>query len=141
MAQQQNFKPGSKERQMRYFSESFKKDRVRQLERNQTTIGEISREFEVTRTAVYKWLYQYSSMKKRGIRQVVEPLSDAAKVKHLKERIKELEQLVGQKQIEIEFRDKQIEIAEEIYGVEIKKKPGSKPSNGSGSTAKNTRGK
>ena len=56
----------------------------------------------------------------------------------LQEQIKELERALGQKQIKIDFLEKQIEIAEETYQVDIKKKLNSKRSTGTGSTGKNT---
>jgi transposase len=68
-------------------------------------------------------------------------MSDAQKIKELRAKIQELERLVGQKQFEIEFKEKMIEIAEQMYSIDIKKKLGSKLSNGSGSTAKDTGGK
>jgi transposase len=68
-------------------------------------------------------------------------MSDAHKIKELKKKIEELERLVGQKQIQLEFKDKMIEIAEEMYKVDIKKKLGSQLSSGSGSTEENTDGK
>ena len=68
-------------------------------------------------------------------------MSDAHKIKELKKKIEELERLVGQKQIQLEFKDKMIEIAEEMYKVDIKKKLGSQLSSGSGSTEGNTDGK
>jgi hypothetical protein len=42
--------------------------------------------------------------------------------------------LVGQKQVLLEFKDKMIEIAEQTYGVDIKKKVGSSLSSGTTST-------
>lgn len=132
-------KEGSvKDRQKRYFSESFKKQKVRDLEKNLTTVSMISREYSVTRSAIYKWIYKYSPHRKRGVRMIVEPMSEAKKVEELRKRIKELEQMVGQKQIQVEFMQKMIELAEEDYQIEIKKKSGSKPSSGSGLTGKNT---
>jgi hypothetical protein len=68
-------------------------------------------------------------------------MSDARKIEELRKRIKELEQLIGQKQIQIEFKEKMIELAEQMYQVDIKKKLGSKLSSGSGSTEKPTDGK
>ena len=67
-------------------------------------------------------------------------MSDTKKIKHLKDKIKELEQLIGQKQIQLEFKDKMIELAEKQYGIDIKKKPSSMPSGGSGKSGKNTSG-
>ena len=59
-------------RQLRYFSEGFKKQKVREIEQNLCKVRDICKEYEVSRAAVYKWIYKYSAMKKRGIKQVVE---------------------------------------------------------------------
>jgi transposase len=124
----------------RYFSESFRQGKVREIERNLTTVAGVCRDYEVSRSAVYKWIYKYSLYRKRQIRQIIEPMSDSQKIKDLQAKIKELEQLVGQKQIQLEFKDKMIEIAEEMYRVDIKKKLGSKLSSGLGKTEKDTPG-
>jgi transposase len=127
-----------RQRKFRYFSESFKKKKVEEIEKNLVTISEICKEYLVSRTSVYKWLYKYSFMRKKQERQVVELKSDTKKIKHLKARIKELEQIVGQKQILIDFKEKMIELAEEQYGIDIKKKYGSKVLSGSGQIEENT---
>jgi transposase-like protein len=124
----------------RYFSEGFRQGRVKEIERNLTTVAAVCREYEVSRSAVYKWIYKYSFFRKRQIRQIIEPMSDTQKIKELQAKIKELERLVGQKQIQLEFKDKMIEIAEEMYHVDIKKKLGSKLSGGSATTARDTPG-
>lgn len=141
MAKPQDFSKEVSQRVNRYFSDSFKRKKVREIERNLTTVSEVSKEYEVSTTAVYKWLDKYSRDRKRGVKQVVELMSDTRKIQDLKAKIRELEQLVGQKQFEIEFKNKMIDIAEEMYDIDIKKKLGSKPSPGSGSTGKNTGGK
>jgi transposase-like protein len=130
-----------KERNNRYFSEEFKRQKVRELEKNLVNIAELCREYQVSRTSVYKWLYKYSKMIKKGEKQVVERKSDTRKIQELRERIEELERAVGQKQMIIDFKDKMIELAEETYGIDIKKKLKSKLSSGSGSTATDTLGK
>jgi transposase len=141
MAKPMAFRIKPTKRQVRFFSESFRKAKVREIERNLTTVIEVSREYEVSTTAVYKWLYKYSTLRARQLRQIVEPMSDAHKIKELRKKIEELERLVGQKQIQLEFKEKMIELAEEMYRVDIKKKLGSQLSSGSGSTEKNTDGK
>ena len=124
----------------RYFSEDFKKKKVRELERNISSVPDICNTYSVSRTSVYKWIYKYSVMAKKQVKQVVEAKSDTQKIKALQERIKELERIVGQKQLLLEFKDKMIEIAEATYGVDIKKKVGSRLSSGTtlteGSTGK-----
>ena len=141
MAKLQDFSKKASQRVNRYFSESFKRKKVQEIEKNLVTVAEISKEYEVSTTAIYKWLDKYSRNRKRGVKQVVELMSDTRKIQDLKAKIRELEQLVGQKQFEIEFKNKMIDIAEEMYDIDIKKKLGSKPLPGSGSTGKNTGGK
>jgi transposase len=125
-------------RQNRYFSNDIKKKIVRDLEKNLITVTDVHKTYQVSRSSVYKWIYKYSNMAKKQNKQVVEPKSDTAKIKALEERIKELERIVGQKQLSIDFKDKMIEIAEQRYNVDIKKKLGSKHSSGSSSTKKST---
>ena len=141
MANQKAFRIKPTKRQIRYFSESFKKQKVREIERNLTTVLMVSREYEVSDTAVYNWLYKYSVLRARQVRQIIEPMSDSHKIQELRKKIQELEQLVGQKQIQLEFKEKMIDLAEQMYNVDIKKKLGSKLSSGSGSTEKPTGGK
>ena len=128
-----------KPRTLRHFSEDFKRSKVRELEKRITSIADICRTYEVNRTSVYKWIYKYSAMAKKQLKVVVEAKSDTQKIKALEERIKELERIVGQKQLLLEFKDKMIEIAEETYGVDIKKKLSSKLSPGTTSTGKITK--
>jgi transposase len=139
MANLQNYESLNDQiRPNRYFSEALKKKKVKEIENNLVSIGEICREYKVSRTSVYRWIYKYSAMRKKQERQIVESKSDTIKIKQLKERVKELERIIGQKQILLDFKEKMIEIAEEQYGVDIKKKFGSKASSGSGSKEENT---
>ena len=114
------------ERQNRHFSESFKVKKVQEIERGITRISEICKEYEVSDTSVRKWILKYSTMKKKAERLIVESKSDTQKILDLKKQIAELERLLGQKQIQLEFKDTMIEIAEEMYKIDIKKKLGTK---------------
>lgn len=127
-----------KERLHRYFSTDFKSKKVNEIDRNVATISEICREYQVSRASVYRWIYKYSRMRKRQERQVIETKSDTRKLIRLKEEVKELERIIGQKQLKIDFLEKMIELAEQEYEVDIKKKFSSKRSSGTGSTGKNT---
>lgn len=129
----------NKPKDKRQFSDDFKKGKVRELEKRITSIPDICRTYAVSRAAVYKWIYKYSAMAKKQVKVVVEAKSDTRKIRALEERIKELERIVGQKQLLLEFQDKMIEIAEADYGVDIKKKVGSKLSSGTTSTGKSTK--
>lgn len=71
----------------RYFSEDFKKKRVKELENNLVTISDLCKTYHVSRTSVYRWIYKFSAMSKRQNKQVVEVKSDTRKIQLLKPRI------------------------------------------------------
>lgn len=136
MARTNYFDHENKPQYHRFFSEDFKKGKVREIEKNMSSVSDICKTYSVSRTAVYKWIYKYSVMAKKQVKQVVEAKSDTQKIKALEERIKELERVIGQKQLLLEFKDKMIEIAEATYNVDIKKKVGSRLSSGTTSTGR-----
>ncbi|WP_284284860.1 transposase, partial [Portibacter lacus] len=110
------------ERQRRRFSETFKKKKVKDIELGKVKVSEICKAYTVSYSAVYKWIDKFGSISKPE-RIIVESKSDTQKILALQKRIAELERMVGQKEIELTFKEKMIEIAEEKYGIEIKKKP------------------
>jgi transposase len=129
----------TREKQNRYFSEDFKRSKVSEIERNLAGVAEISKEYQVTRSAVYKWIYQYSRMRKKGVKQVIESKSDTQKIAALKAQVKELERIIGEKQIKLDFQERMIEIAENEFNIDIKKKFSGKRSSGTGSKEKSTK--
>jgi transposase-like protein len=134
MAYRQGFKMTIAERRQRSFSENFKKQKVREIELGRITVSEVSKQYEVSTTNVYRWIAKFGSMKQKNERVIVESQSDTKELLELKRKVAELERIIGQKQILIDFKDKMIEIAEETYGVDIKKKFTTKPSDTTGST-------
>mgnify|MGYP001555537938 FL=1 len=113
------------ERQRRRFSESFKRKKVKDIELGKVRVAQICKAYQVSATAVYKWIDKFGSRTKAE-RIIVESKSDTQKIIALQKRIAELERMVGQKEIELTFNKKMIEIAEEKFGIEIKKKPSTK---------------
>lgn len=123
MATREEFKLSVQEKRLRTFSESFKRAKVRELELGKTRIGELCKEYDVSNVSVYKWIAKFGTMKKGNQeRIIVEAESDTRQLLELKKRIADLERMIGQKQILLDFKDKMIELAEEEYGVDIKKK-------------------
>jgi len=114
------------ERRRRRFSDSFKKQKVRDIELGKSRVSEVCKAYQVSNVAVYKWLDKFGSQNKPE-RIIVESKSDTQKILALKKRIADLERLLGQKEIELVFKDKMIDIAEDKYGIEIKKKASTKP--------------
>jgi transposase-like protein len=136
MAKLGEYKKTFDQRRVRNFSEKFKKEIVKKIEKNEFTVSEISSLYEVSISSVYNWVYKYSILYQKGYKQIIEPMSSSKKIKDLQARIKELEQIVGQKQIKLEYLEKLIEISEKDYGIDIVKKKGSRPNSGSGKTGK-----
>lgn len=134
MANRLSFKLTTEERRKRIFSEEFKIKKVREIEQKITTVSQISREYEVLRGNVNKWVQKYSSSYKKGVRLIVEMESDTQKLIALQSKIAELERIVGQKQLLIDFQMKMISLAEQEYGIDIKKKLENEPSSITGFT-------
>jgi transposase-like protein len=129
------------QRRKRKFSESFKIQKVRDLEMKKVSIQELCKVYEVSETSIRRWIDKYGQSRDKPERIVVETDSDTREILALRKKVAELERLIGQKQILLEFKDKMIEIAEDMYGVDIKKKLSTKPSSTSGATGKNTESK
>jgi transposase len=128
MAKRSQFKMSISERRRRSFSENFKKAKVKELESGATQVDDLCKQYEVSNTSVYKWLRLYGSKGETKEKMIVESLSDTQELLRLKKQVADLERMIGQKQILIDFKDKMIELAEETYGVDIKKKFSTKPS-------------
>ena len=71
------------------------------------------------------------------MRIIVECESDTRKNLELQAKVADLERIIGQKQVLLDFKDKLIDLAEELYQIDIKKKFGIKPSSTTGKTEKN----
>ncbi len=126
------------QRRSRRFSDTFKQSKVREIESGQTKVHEICKQYEVTSTNVYRWIAKFGTMKTKTERLIVETQSDTQQLLALKKRVAELEQIIGQKQILLDFKEKMIDLAEEMYGVDIKKKLSGEPLSSSGKSENNT---
>lgn len=106
----------------RTFSVAFKQEKVQQIEQKQVTVHQLSKLYGVTRSAIYKWVRLYGSFKQKGERIVVEKESEGKRTAELLKKVAELEQLIGQKQVEVEYLKKVVEFGSELTKTDIKKK-------------------
>jgi transposase-like protein len=134
MAKIEQFQLSKQERQHRRFSDSFKQQKVKEIELGYVSPTEISKQYQVTRANVYRWMLKFGSMKGKQERIILESTSDTKQLLLLKQKVADLERIIGQKQLLIDFKDKMIDLAEETYGVEIKKNFSTRPSQESGKT-------
>jgi transposase len=116
----------------RSFSEAFKREKVKDLVEKRISMKQLCSLYEVSRTAVYNWLYAYSPHHEQKTILVVQMESEAHKSQMLQQRVAELERVVGQKQLELDFLNKLFEIGSQELGFDIKKNLSTKLSNGTG---------
>lgn len=116
---------------VRRFSEAFKKEKVKLIENRQFTVKQLSRIYEVSETAIYKWIRTYSTKISKSEKVVIEKESEGAKTLELLNQVAKLERKIGQKQLEIDYLEKVIELGNEEVGFDIKKKYASGCSHGS----------
>ena len=116
----------------RTFSDAFKREKVKDLVEKRISIKQLCSLYEVSRSAVYKWLYAYSPHHEQKTILVVQMESEAHKSQMLQQKVAELERIVGQKQLELDFLNKLFEIGSRELGFDIKKNLSTKLSNGTG---------
>ena len=105
----------------RVFNEEFKKTRIKEYESGKFTVKEIGRLFRIQTAVIYRWIYKYSTYNKKSVKVVEMNESSTKKLKDFELRIKELEQIIGQKQLKIDYLEKMIELAKEELNIDIKK--------------------
>ena len=123
-------------RAKRIFSEEFKKARVKEYERGDHSVQELSRIFDIQGTVLYRWIHKYSFYNKKKAILVEMKESSQQKLKEYEKRISELERALGQKQLKIDFLEKMIDLTEQELQIDIKKNVNTPLSHGSGQTNK-----
>lgn len=123
-------------RKRRQFSEQIKRQAVADFRSGKHTALELADLYHCHHQTIYNWIYKYSPADSPSIHVVEMSKSTDQKVKDLQKKIADLERLVGQKQIKVDFLEKMIELAEDEYNLDLKKNSSSKPSTGSGKTGK-----
>lgn len=111
----------SKLRTRRIFSEAFKREKVAEITTGQISVSKFCRLWDVSPSAVYLWIHKYSPTHQKGVTMVVQKESEAVKVLELQTKIANLERILGQKQLSIDFNEKLIEIASKELEIDIKK--------------------
>jgi len=108
-------------RKHRRYSEDFKKRLVSSFEKGEYSVPQLGKLYGVGMTNIYNWIYKYSRFNEKGCRIVEMENSNQNKLKELSQKVQMLEQLVGQKQIAIEYLEKMIELAKTELNIDIKK--------------------
>ena len=123
-------------RKYRIYSDDFKREIVSLFESGKYSVHQLERLYSISNPTIYKWIYKFSNFNAKGQRVIEMKSSNTDKLKAMELRIKELERMVGQKQIKIDFLEKMIDIAGDDLKVDIRKNFNTPPSAGSDKTQK-----
>lgn len=123
-------KTGKRVKRKRYYSENFKLKIVNEYESGTYTVLELVRVYDLIEQTIYTWIYKYSTYNKKSIQVVEMKDSSANKLKKLEQKIKDLQEAVGRKQMNIDYLEKMIDLAKDHYDIDIKKSSDTPPSGG-----------
>ena len=126
-------------RERRFFSEDFRRARVKEIEEGQASVSEISRLYQVSSPSVYRWIKKYSVHYQKSIVKIVEEKSETKKRIALEQQVKNLHQVIGQQHLKIEYYKKLMDLIEEHYNIDIEKNFDWKSLNGFSLTDPNTK--
>jgi transposase len=125
----------------RIFSEDFKKQKVKELDDKTISICQLVTLYSISRTTVYKWLAKYSVHYHKETKMVIQMESETYKLQSVLQRQAELERIIGQKQMEIDYLNKLLEIGSHELKIDLKKSFSDQLSTGFPPIKENTSGK
>ena len=123
-------------RKRRVFADEFKQSLVKEFDTGQFSVNELGRLHGIADTVIYRWIYKFSTFNQKGYRIIEMKESSDKKLKDLEQKVRNLEQIVGKKQIMIDYLEKMMEIAKDELDIDIKKNFNTSQSAGSGKTKK-----
>ncbi len=114
-------KKGKKIAPKRVFSDDFKKSVVKEYEYGKYTVYELTQLYSVCSSVIYRWIYRYSVYQSKSIKVVEMAESSSNKLKELQKRVAELERIIGQKQLNIDYLEKMFDLVKSEMNIDIKK--------------------
>lgn len=100
----------------RIYSEGFKKSKVEQIEKGEITALQLSKMLGLqSSSTIYEWIKKYS---KRSLNEkvVIETESDYLRFVELEKQTAQMEQMIGQQQIKLQFYEELIAQIRAHYG-------------------------
>lgn len=124
-------KTGKRVKRKRVYSEDFKLQIVKEYESGRYTVKELVRLYDLIEQTIYTWIYRYSTYNKKSIQVVEMKDSSTNKLKELEQEVKDLQEALGRKQMNLDYLEKMIDLANVHYGIDLKKNSSTPPSGGS----------
>jgi len=108
-------------KKVRHFSKVFKKEKVQLIAEKRITVRELSKLYDVSEVAIYKWIKEFNTLPKME-RMVIEKVCEERKSLALLKKIAELEGIIGKQQVALLFLESVVECGSELLGEDLKKK-------------------
>lgn len=105
----------------RSFSEEYKRTLVNEFESGNFTVLQLSRLHNVGFQCIYNWIRKYSTISQPETVIIEMKKSSTQKLKQMEKQIKELHQILGQKQIKLDYLEKIIDLSNQHYKTDLKK--------------------
>ena len=106
--------------QRRTFSEAFKREKVSLIEKGKMKVSDVVALYNVNKSNVYQWIHKYGLPQTESI--VVQKNSEASKNVELLKKIRSLEQIIGQMQVDKLYLENVIGVGSDLLGEDLKKK-------------------
>ena len=106
------------------YGECFKRARVKQFEDGEFSVHQLGRLYGVPFQTIYNWINKYSSMANKNAVIVEVPNSQSERLKQLEQQLAEREALIGRMTIQMELKQRMLDLYEDEMP-EFKKKAAS----------------
>jgi len=110
------------------YSMAFKQKVISEIESGKYSLRQASKIYNVSDVSLYKWLRRFGKNHLIGKVVRIEMKGEADRIKQLEAEKKELESALAQAQLKIITLESTMEVAEEKYKIDFKKKIGLKES-------------
>lgn len=111
----------TEERRRRRFSESFRREQVGLIEKGELSIPEVCRLYEVSYTAVRRWVQKFGSVP-LAPRLLVQSSRDVDRLRDLEKENKKLKMIIGEQQVELLYKTALLGKAKLQLGEDFEKK-------------------
>ena len=111
----------SNERQHRRFSEEFRREQVKLIEKGERTIGQVSQLYEVKRDNVRRWVKQYGTIQRPEM-IVIQTQEEVNRIKDLEIQVTRLTEVIGKLHVEMLYKNELLDLAKQQLGPDFEKK-------------------
>jgi len=111
----------SNERQHRRFSEEFRREQVKLIEKGERTIAQVSQLYEVKRDNVRRWVKQYGTTDRPEM-IIIQTQQEVNRIKDLESQVSKLTEVIGKLHVEMLYKNELLDLAKQQLGHDFEKK-------------------